>query len=342
MPFADLVSSLKSVNRRTDLSSACTLSQYHFQITLRSEFELICIVLRTLRPPAADTLDAAPAANALDNTAVGLGMQKRTGRRRLESRQWVPSAPEASTSIIARETGQDQQDRRGQTNRKLDPEHNCSVKTPPCALRPKASDDAATMSWKRKALCGRFKSGHPRCCAQLITNVRQCDNSTLQSQRGPCGRTAAHRPTNFCKNAGLLGRTDGGGAHAPTIAPKLTSSKESYCELSKPAPQATAHCHSARYQTPTKRPTEGKGIPSATRDDSHAQHRRGQNEQRGAMHNKRERPNWEAKASTPETLALQVCGSTRAANGWRKCHTEQGESCLGLARGQDAFQQNSV
>ena len=57
------------------------------------------------------------------------------------------------------------------------------------------------MSWKRKALCGRFESGHPRCCAQLISNVRQCDDSTLQSRRGPCGRTAAHRPTHFCKNA---------------------------------------------------------------------------------------------------------------------------------------------
>ena len=49
--------------------------------------------------------------------------------------------------------------------------------------------------------CGRFKSGHPRCCAQLISNVRQCDNSTLQSRRSPCGRTAAHRPTHFCKDA---------------------------------------------------------------------------------------------------------------------------------------------
>ena len=35
-----------------------------------------------------------------------------------------------------------------------------------------------------KHVCGRFKSGHPRCCAQLISNVRQCDNSTLQSRRG--------------------------------------------------------------------------------------------------------------------------------------------------------------
>ena len=88
--------------------------------------------------------------------------------------------------------------------------------------------------------------------------------------------------------------------HPSTIAPKPTSSKESSCELSRPPAQATAQCAIPA----TRRPTEGNGIPSATRDDSHAQHRRAQNEHRRATHNKREGPSWEAKASTPETPEL--------------------------------------
>ena len=88
--------------------------------------------------------------------------------------------------------------------------------------------------------------------------------------------------------------------HPSTIAPKPTSSKESSCELSRPPAQATAQCAIPA----TRRPTEGNGIPSATRDDSHAQHRGAQNEHRRATHNKREGPSWEAKASTPETPEL--------------------------------------
>ena len=148
------------------------------------------------------------------------------------------------------------------------------------------------MSWKRKALLGRFKSGHLHCCTPLVTFVRQCDNSTLQSGRGPCGRTAAHRPTYFCKNAApailpeanlvlpltkgvascpdqnsvVCVRNDARKKNSSTPA----SSPKSSCDLSSLPAGATAHCaipRRASTTTPTTRPRRGSGIPSARRDD---------------------------------------------------------------------------
>ena len=62
--------------------------------------------------------------------------------------------------------------------------------TSPHVLRLQASEDTTTKSW-------RFKSGLLHCFSPFVTFVRQCGNS-----RDQCGRTAAHRPTHFCKNAG--------------------------------------------------------------------------------------------------------------------------------------------
>ena len=59
-----------------------------FSVLLDQIVDVMCPCTR------ADTLDAAPAANALDCAP--------SGRERLESRQWVPSVPEASTLIISR------------------------------------------------------------------------------------------------------------------------------------------------------------------------------------------------------------------------------------------------
>ena len=64
--------------------------------------------------------------------------------------------------------------------------------TSPHVLRLQASEDTTTKSW-------RFKSGLLHCFSPFVTFVRQCGKS-----RDQCGRTAAHRPTHFCKNAGPI------------------------------------------------------------------------------------------------------------------------------------------
>ena len=160
--------------------------------------------------------------------------------------------------------------------------------TSPHVLRLQASEDTTTKSW-------RFKSGLLHCFSPFVTFVRQCGNS-----RDQCGRTAAHRPTHFCKNAGpiilpeanlVLPPTEGVAScgeeswvvyalreaqqkkwlsawcHRSTIAPKPTSSKESPAQATAPGKASTT--------TPTRRLTEGNGIPSERTSPGNAQQARG-------------------------------------------------------------------
>ena len=190
---------------------------------------------------------------------------------------------------------------RWQTNCKLDLESrsNRSAMTSPHVLRLQASEDTTTKSW-------RFKSGLLHCFSPFVTFVRQCGNS-----RDQCGRTAAHRPTHFCKNAGptilpeanLVPPTEGVascGEGAGWSAPYARHNKKMVVGLVPPFD----HCAETDFVQRIASP----GDSSRKSIHHHADkktNRRERNtirtEHRRATHNKREGPSWEAKASTPET-----------------------------------------
>ena len=217
---------------------------------------------------SADTLDAAPAANALDSTPLDLACKKDRSER-LESRQWVPSVPEASTSIIARDR-LGSADRRGQTDRKLDPEGRSSVKTPPCALRP------ATMSWKRKALPWAFQEWPPSLLHHRLSpsfGSARTRGARAAAQQLIDQRTFArtrHQPSCQKRNAPpahqrrvpLLSRSKQRGLRPQRCTKKTflrqqLHSPNSSCDLSSLPAGATAHCAiptRASTTTPTTRP----------------------------------------------------------------------------------------
>ena len=192
--------------------------------------------------------------------------------------------------------------------------------TSPHVLRLQASEDTTTKSW-------RFKSGLLHCFSPFVTFVRQCGNS-----RDQCGRTAAHRPTHFCKNAGptilpeanlVLENNEGVAScgeeswvvcalreaqqkkwlsawcHRSTIAPKPTSSKESPAQATAPGKASTT--------TPTRKKTNRR-----ERNTIRHEHRR-------ATHNKLEGPSGKPKRPLQRRPRWPrgAQGVLRAANGWR-------------------------